>query len=1006
MSSSHGEDQVPQMNALPPKASPSPGSTSSRSNIKRSQSMIPAQTMEAEANAQYSPATFRRMSQPEELKVHDSLHRSDTVAGSSPDRNKMNRLKQVREKRISRTNKHIGQFIRVNVIINHTETLDVTVDRSQTVEYLAHQIEAEYAFRSILDNLAANEADGKTSKVFVKNPLEIGQLYNSGMLALKFTDIIGDAIEFNDTIHVVNTYEEHDPLGALKGEVALDNDMQENISTSSLVSFPEKPRSRTASAMTNQTLDDRLQMLLHNKLAFGIFHDFCIQEYTIENLLFWLDVETFQGCPPESRKTFGKNIYLVYIANGSPLQINLPNEVRSDLAAVFQGDCEVDLSVFDEAQQNVYAMIKGHTFVRFEKSPMMADQLNELKRDKVRYAQGRISTSFYDQFPVDLDVMHTLNQILEDPSSPESSAKLVELGDGKPMAVNSNQFRELFLIYAVRQYFPNSSHTLSSYFDDVCRMSWAQKQSKMLKEKKLARFFGERPSTEQLQKQVHNRTRLMAMMKNANPWETDSPLSKNDQTVEADGAEPSDGTNRRKKMEKLEEFFGDRIPVHQKVQQNLVSGQDNINVIVGGAEEDDDDSESDDEEQMLTDVTTTNDLAPEERRILKKRNKKLATLLGESVDPKAISAVNMATNRTTMSLAPPQLQQTPSGGDLSNSSSQDKLSVSLTDSRAVSSENMVPAGDDGEFPDTKEIKKKRLDKLSAVLGTRIKIDNINDKQAQPSSPVPVSPNSASIGRSLPPPRILSTDERKQVQKRANKIERLLGALPPTEALLLTVENAEKNVVMHEGPSLRAHKNIASLSFLIENANDVVDLLVKITEIDTDIGENLEDDERERSKDTRKKKLNKLRKFFGNDIDVSGIIEQQLFTELERTITEEVTDSEDLAVLRNDMERLRQIVQRRSVQLQHDLTVTNEGGNYTVTPENVNSPGLLHAGSRISNSFLGGSSSLLQTQLSRESLTPRSTSPGVERKASIAKPTPPVQEEARRRSSVMRKEVWE
>jgi hypothetical protein len=123
-----------------------------------------------------------------------------------------------------------------------------------------------------------------------------------------------------------------------------------------------------ASIVSSPTIDDRLMTLLYNKIGLALFHEFCIEEFSIENLLFWLDVETFQTCDEQTKPVFGKYIYLVYIAAEAPLLLNLSKDVRGDITQAFTSNEPVTLSVFDEAQQHIYAMIKGHSYIRFEKS--------------------------------------------------------------------------------------------------------------------------------------------------------------------------------------------------------------------------------------------------------------------------------------------------------------------------------------------------------------------------------------------------------------------------------------------------------------------------------------------------------------------------------------------------------------------------------------------------------------------------------------------------------------
>ncbi|KAF9283910.1 hypothetical protein BGZ68_005037 [Mortierella alpina] len=59
---------------------------------------------------------------------------------------------------------------------------------------------------------------------------------------------------------------------------------------------PSRPRSRATDILLNlesSSNDTRFQEILHNTIALDHFRQFCFQEYSIENLLFWMDVELF-----------------------------------------------------------------------------------------------------------------------------------------------------------------------------------------------------------------------------------------------------------------------------------------------------------------------------------------------------------------------------------------------------------------------------------------------------------------------------------------------------------------------------------------------------------------------------------------------------------------------------------------------------------------------------------------------------------------------------------------
>ncbi|KAJ3107654.1 hypothetical protein HDU97_003648 [Phlyctochytrium planicorne] len=914
----------------------------------------------------------RRLSQPLVLAYNQPTGEfvpADEISESEEPKNQSSRMDRVRERRTKRTTKHIGQFLKVNVQLSTGLGFDVTVDKSHTIEYLAHQIEAEYAFRNVLASLGQSEREDFDPQQKTFEPLEIGQLFDSGMLALKFSDTIGDVLSFNDTVLVINTYGANSrgkdgspaPLDVdLETDPVRVNDKAQSShgSVTSMGDFPEDTPARArqisvTTTGTTQTLDDRLQMLLHSKLGLVYFHQFCLEEYCVENLLFWLMVEVLQNCDASIRGTFAKFIYLVYIAHSSPLSINVSPEIRNDIKEAFSSGSPSsfsDVGVFDEAQENVYAVLK----------------------DKKRYIESKINGTYADAFPSTAQTIFDLVSILEDPSSESSAEAIARIGDGKRLAVNSNEFRELFLSLCSNEFFATQPDLFYHYFDAVSRMSWAQKQKKMQKEKKLSKFFGERPSSEQLQRQTNNQRRISLTMLKENIKDDGDELDAILSNSSLDGN--GDPTARRKKMEKLETFFGDKIPKKQKVEQSLVTANDELNLIF--STENSDDEAPDGIEAICEDISATNELPPEQRRILNKRNKKISTLLGETLDEKTISKVldtanmskavlPMVPNDQTVLSPTPQLQE--EEGDDSFEDSSDP---------------------NGQGSNNVSNKKKRLDKLSSMLGERIKVNDVSDSQAA----VAVQNTPHQIGRVLPTPRVLTPDERKQVQRRANKIERLMGVIPPTEALISTISESEAQAKLSSEAAKKLQKGIASISFFIQNTSDVVELLETLSVVSAEFP-NLEprrlsmvSDEGEpvESKESRQRRINKLRKFFGNDINVIALIENQLLSDLEQNL-EEVVDQGDKQVLMENMKSLRVMMNRRSNEFQIDLK------------KSLDRPS--------DNVYITASSPESSNQ--SENYTPRSTKPLVRSPTMPeVKEAPAVLDDTTRRQSVVRKEVWE
>lgn len=88
--------------------------------------------------------------------------------------------------------------------------------------------------------------------------------------------------------------------------------------------------------------DAEFRNALRNRILLKYFRSFCQAEYCVENLLFWLDVETYRTVPTQDeqlRLLLARRIYMTYITEDSPLPLNLGANMRYVL--VFPSSCMV-----------------------------------------------------------------------------------------------------------------------------------------------------------------------------------------------------------------------------------------------------------------------------------------------------------------------------------------------------------------------------------------------------------------------------------------------------------------------------------------------------------------------------------------------------------------------------------------------------------------------------------------------------------------------------------------
>ncbi|KAJ3169184.1 hypothetical protein HDU88_000980 [Geranomyces variabilis] len=969
------------------------------------------------------------------------------------------RIARVMSKQQQRISTHIQLFSKLTVAVAGTDVvMTVTINRSDTIEELSKLIEAEYAYLFFMQEDDAAKSDSGSFKTKSKrDPLVIGQMYDAGQLALKFDDKVGDVLGFTDRVSVINAFEGESVNRALNvdggnesyaapvlepatlgrnastsGELLDDSRATAGSNASLLRSGTDEIRPLTqrsdntnasaqsqASLRTGKTsigsLDDRLQSCLRNKLALRFFSEACAEEYTIENLLFWLDVEVFQSLPSSQRQMYGQYIYLTYVSCFAPLQVNIPAEIRNDIQWPMDPH-HVAETTFDEAQEQVYAMLKNHSFLRFEKSAKYKQYLEARAQDHNSFMQSRIAGPFANYFQANIETARAVIPMLEKTAAHTeglSSRKAAKEGE----KVATIKFRESMLSRTVVQYFPLANRIMDGYFNETNRSSWGNKQKRMHKEKKLAKFFGERPSVELIQQQIaqasagylrtgsstggagggagsrdsYGESEIMLMMMAAgNKERAGNAQGGGGGGTAGNGPEDSDDTGddptsqnaRRRKKEKLEEFFGDKLPKQQRiVQQLMVSSAGGDQFSAGDPEETaarDAEFDNDSDGDSGFNVETTNELDPEERRMLQRRHKKIASMLGETLDEKTIgkrvtlaalqekntTVINASTDiydSVASSLSSPATvgSRKPSdAGPTVGASGYRRPSIipahmrgdaigliagegsSPTDgpsrSRTVTRKTGGDAEDDDEMSsptdesggagdgtgdDSRLAHKRRLDKISSLMGQRIGVGEIIEARAT------VNPNI----QSAVPSRPLTLEEKKLFQKKSTKLERMLGQLPPVEAIMQSLPGNVKPEVE------RVRKSLVGLQFLVKNAKDVVEILDAVREI-SDVKSDRDSGSEspaltpvsvggagDGSKESRQKKLNKLRKFFGDKISVEMVVETQLLADLERSLQDVTQDENELSLLRAEVRSLRDEVRRRSDEFRLD-GIIGDGGD--------------------------------------------------------------------------------
>ncbi|KAJ3328428.1 hypothetical protein HDU76_009982 [Blyttiomyces sp. JEL0837] len=535
---------------------------------------------------------------------------------------------------------------------------------------------------------------------------------------------------------------------------------------------------RRSLTMKNATLDDRLQVTLRNLMALQYFQEFCVEEFTVENLLFWLDVEIFQSCPPgDVQVAYGTYIYKTYLDIRAPLKVNISEEVLADIVCPKNGAI-VDQLAFDEAQQNIYSVLKGHSFIRFEKSQKAAEFLKKRSHFENEYKDAKIEGSYFEVFPPERDLIKEITKEIE--TIPESRLD-----------------RDKILNRILHNFFPKSRYfPIEGYFNDPSRVSSTQKHRRRRKEKKISKFFGERPSFEQLQRQLvtanfpNQTAALMWTPGSTRPFYAPNEMDETD--ASQTGPNSGDVYNKKKKVDKLTEFFGENLTKLELKKQQLADdmGYDNVFSDEDLAEEGYD----------SLPITTRNDLDPEEKRRLKKQSKKISSILG---DPTAQDyAMKILTEKLAEMRRREKMAMVGGSGDVSASVDMTPAQLAALDedilsspeetdvatekpdldslknirgdlfTRSASSDMSAQLKDAGDIRETKEYKRKKLSKLSSFLGEAAGVVEAAEAEA--------SKRADELGPARSP---MTEEERRDQRRRANKLERVLGQVVTPEMFI-------------------------------------------------------------------------------------------------------------------------------------------------------------------------------------------------------------------------------
>nr|CAG8465180.1 15425_t:CDS:2 [Entrophospora candida] len=732
-----------------------------------------------------------------------NVYNSTSSPSSSPSIRSVHQFKHIHKKRLSRTIQHISSFLQIIANVSSSISFPVTVEKTYTVERLARQIEAEYAFK-----YGGIEHNG------LYEPLEVGLLYDVSMVALRFRDFVGDVLEHGDVVNVLNIYEDLSLKSRSRESKRFNLPISQNNQIENIVD---------ESINSNDNDNDDID----------VEKNFAIREFSVENLLFWLDVELFAAgisCEIEDNYfeeqqtavIYAKYIYLTYISPNAPLQVNLSDEIRKDIPWPIDDDSDVERNIFDEAQEAVYQLMKGHTFVRYENSSEWKECEQIKMQEPERYQNHEMTAKLENYFRPSMSLMLAVTTTLDNGT------------DQPPM---SHHYKEQTLHSILSQYFPDtvlldntgkraeqeysqsvtddSVSTISGYFDLENIMTNAQKMRRIKKEKKLKWLFGEK---------VKKTEDQVVVLPDGNLY-GDGKLSFGDDddkrsvysTISENKKSTKEAWNRKKKVDKkLQIMLGEALD------ENMVKHALKLPLIQSTP------STSPCQERYFEADRLSVNYQYEGRNRISNAGSYIKQRISRRASDSMITSTTPNTNNN----------------DKNNNCNNPKVTMATSPKSPHENKNYKTSTIDNDLndplnrfniplividKDTKEYRRKKLQKLHQFLGERVPIDIVlGEKDSSIYLPPPagelklaVKPKSK---KHRPPPlssyKKNSLNDKKRHLQRAVKLEKLFGEIPPQDLLLTTSSQSRSK---HDSiSSLDIHrKSIMSLEYLMENDRETI-----------------------------------------------------------------------------------------------------------------------------------------------------------------------------------------
>mgnify|MGYP002385425254 CR=1 FL=1 len=130
---------------------------------------------------------------------------------------------------------------------------------------------------------------------------------------------------------------------------------------------------------------DIFHLFLETPALLNAFKQFCISNWSVENVIFYKEVQNFKNKYPGSlddqRVEGAVHIVSEFIAFGAPLEVNIEYKMRVEILRNVK-ERRINESTFDVSAKHIYQVMKTDSFEKWQKSPEYRATIESILRNR------------------------------------------------------------------------------------------------------------------------------------------------------------------------------------------------------------------------------------------------------------------------------------------------------------------------------------------------------------------------------------------------------------------------------------------------------------------------------------------------------------------------------------------------------------------------------------------------------------------------------------------------